>query len=162
MRNAELLLVSSNKHSIQDILKTICKELFEDNDEMIFGFLPIDDQLQLNLYGIEWKENAETYFWEGICRKVLGIIVIFDWQDDFSVSSMKQILHFFETRFEIPIMTASTLNGSIEDLPVQLYRGGLPVTKDSRFTFYNLKTPASVRELIVGLININLETMSRE
>ena len=162
MRNAEVLVVSCNKNSLQNVFKTICEELFEDNEDMIFGFLPIDDQLQLNLYGIEWKNDAETYFWEGICRKILGIIVIFDWQDDSSVSKMKQILHFFETKFEIPIMTASMLNGNVEDLPVQLYRGGLPVTKESRFTFLDAQTPASIRELIVGLININLETMSKD
>ena len=59
-------------------------------------------------------------------------------------------------------MTASMLNGNVEDLPVQLYRGGLPVTKESRFTFFDAQTPASIRELIVGLININLETMSKD
>jgi hypothetical protein len=162
MRNAEVLVVSSNKTSLQNIFKTICEELYEDNEEMIFGFLAIDDQLQLNLYGIEWKENAETYFWEGICRKILGVIVIFDWQDEVSITKMKQILHHFEAKFEIPIMTASMLNGNVEELPVQLYRGGLPVTKESRFTFFDVKTPASIRELIVGLININLETMSKD
>ena len=162
MRNAEVLVVSTSQKILNETFQSICSEIINENKDVIFGFIPIDDQLQLNLYGFFWKENSTDYYWERICRKVLGAIVLFDWQNETSLSMLKEVLSFFEKRFEIPIMTASTLNGAITSLPIKLYRGGLPVSEGSRFTFFDLKAPSSVRELIVGLININLETMSKE
>ena len=161
MRNTEVIVVATDKNIIKQLYQTICEEINDENEEIVFGFLPIDDQLQINLYGFEWKRNSKLYHWDKLCRKILGAIVIYDWQDDKSVDLMRQTLRFFEANFEIPLITASMLNGAAGNLPIKLYRGGLPVSSECRFSFFDPKSPASIRELIVGLININLEIISK-
>ena len=162
MRSAEILVLTTKIDLVRDTFRKICSEIIDDSDDVIFGFLPIDDQIQIQLYGFEWQEQSENYFWERIFRKALGVIVLFDWSDSKSLSSMKKILHHFEANYSLPIVTASKLNGEYEKLPFQLYRGGLPVTGESRFSFYHSNSIESIRELIVGLININLELMARD
>lgn len=162
MRSGEILVLSTNVDLIKDIFHKICSEIISENKEVVFGFLPIDDQFQLQLYGFEWQDKSENYYWEKIFRKALGVIVLFDWNDGKSLSALKKILRHFESNYSLPIITASKLNGEHEKLPFKLYRGGLPVTGESRFTFYHLNSVESIRELIVGLININLEIMAKE
>ena len=90
------------------------------------------------------------------------MLVLYNWQENRSVDIMRQALRFFETNFEIPMITASLLNGKSENVPVKLYRGGLPVTTECRFSFFDPTSPESIHELIVGLININLEILSKD
>jgi hypothetical protein len=162
MRSTEILVLTTNIDFAKDVFGKICNEIIDDSKDVIFGFLPIDDQIQIQLYGFEWKEQSENYFWERIFQKALGVVVLFDWSDSKSFSSMKNILHHFEANYSLPIVTASKLNGEYEKLPFKLYRGGLPITGESRFTFYSSNSVESIRELIVGLININLELMAKD
>lgn len=162
MRNAEILVVATSMNIARDMLSNFCSEIKDDNQDIIFGFFPIDDQFQIQLYGLEWTEDSESYVWEQLCSKILGTIILFEWNNTKSLSQAKQILHHFESNFDFPIMAASILNGKYESLPSKLYRGGLSVTKKSRFSFFNPDVPESIRALLVGLININLESISME
>lgn len=162
MRSAEIVVLTTNIDLARGIFRKLCSEIIDDSEDVIFGFLPIDDQIQIQLYGFEWQKQSEDFSWQRIFRKTLGVIVLFDCNDSKSLSSMKKILHHFELNYRLPIITASKLNGEHEKLPFKLYRGGLPVTGESRFTFYHSNSVESIRELIVGLININLELMAQE
>ncbi len=162
MRNAEILVVATSMNLARDLLSNFCSEIKDDNEKVIFGFFPIDDQYQIQLYGFEWTEDAKSYLWERLCGKILGTIILFDWSNTTSLNQGKKILHHFESNFDFPIMAASILNGEYEGLPSKLYRGGLSVTKKSRFSFFNPDVPGSIRELFVGLININLESRSMD
>ena len=68
----------------------------------------------------------------------------------------------FNLYFEFPVVIASIIDNKNGALPVKLYRGGLSMTKDSRMTFYDQQDTNSIKEILVGLININLELISKD
>ncbi|HDL19485.1 MAG TPA: hypothetical protein ENH29_10555 [Bacteroidetes bacterium] len=162
MRNAEILVVTTDSNLSLNLFRKICKEIIETNNKIIFGFLPIDDQFEIHLYAVEWEAQAGDYAWKSLARKALGSLVLFDWHDEKSMEKMQQILDYFGENFELPLMIAANLNSEHEKFPAKLYRGGLSVTSASRFSFYNAESPDSMRELIVGLININLEVIAKD
>ncbi len=162
MRVAEILILTTNLNLARQLFREIGSEVIDENEMVLFGFLTIDEQLQVHLYAFEWQTSSAAFIWDIVCRKSLGVIVLFDWQDPESVSRMKEITNHFDSRFELPMVIASRLNGEGGSLPAKLYRGGLPVTPKSRFVFFNTDNPAALRELVVDLINVNLELMVKE
>lgn len=162
MRNAEILVVTTDLNLSRNVFRRICKEIIETNSKVIFGFLPIDDQFEIHLYAVEWDEQAVDYAWKSLAQKALGSLILFDWHNEKSMEKLQQILDYFGENFELPLMVASNLNGAHDKLPAKLYRGGLSITSAGRFSFYNAESPESMRELIVGLININLEVNAKD
>ncbi len=51
MRNAEILVVATSMKIARDMLSNFCSEIKDDNQDIIFGFFPIDDQFQIQHYG---------------------------------------------------------------------------------------------------------------
>lgn len=162
MRSAEILVLATRLELVREVFRKICHEIIDDGGEVIFGFLPIDEQFQIQLYGFEWKQDSEYYDWARLCRKSLGSIVLFNGSNGKTIESVKPILQYFETEYQLPIVAAYRLDQESLRLPVKLYRGGLTVTTESRFAFYNPHVVETIRDLLVGLININLELMAKE
>ncbi len=160
MRIGEILVVGSTGVGIEDFLRKLSSLTEEFGKDVNFGLLPIDDQIVLHLYGVHWTRWAKSYPWELLVQKALGAFVLFDWEHPETVKEAEEILEFFQNRFDLPVVVASVLKSEAPGIRVQVYRGGLPLTKDSRFTFYSLDKPESLRQLVVDLININLEQMA--
>jgi len=162
MRVAEILMLSTNLNYTRQLFRDIGSEVIDENEKVVFGVFAIDEQLQIHLYAFEWQSKSSEFIWDVVCRKSLGVIILFDWRDTESVQQMKEITNYFDAHFELPVVVASWLNGEGDALPTKLYRGGLPVTQKSRFVFFNMDNPAALRELLVDLININLESLVKE
>ncbi len=160
MRIGEILVVGSTGVEIDDFLKKLSSLTEEFGKNMNFGLLPIDDQIVLHLCGVYWTRWAKSYPWELLVQKALGAFILFDWEYPETVKEAEEILEFFQNRFSLPVVVASVLKDEAPGIRVQVYRGGLPLTRDSRFTFYSLEKPGSLRQLVVDLININLEQMA--
>ena len=159
MRIGEILVVSTGGTGVEDFLKKSSSVVEKFGRDVHLGLLPIDEQIVLHLYGVQWTRYAENYPWQLLVQKALGVLVLFDWDFPESVREAEKILEFFQTRFQLPVVIASVLKEA-SAIRIQVYRGGLTLTKNSRFTLYTPEKPESLRQLVVDLININLEQLA--
>lgn len=159
MRIGEVLIVGAKAINNSDMIRKICPQIETDERGICCGVLPVGNQMALQIYGVHWKRSARHFAWDLLCRKALGVIVVFDWEQMETFQEAEAILDYFNDQFEIPSVVAARLEASTSPLPEEVYRGGLTLSKLTRFTFYQSNNPQSIRQLIVDLININLEVM---
>jgi hypothetical protein len=160
MRIGEILVVGPTGVEMEKFLRNLSSLVEEFGKDVQFGLLPIEEQIVLHFYGIQWTRYAKNYPWELLTQKALGAFILLDWDFPETVAAAEEILEFFQAEFDLPVVVASVLKGNTPSLRAQVYRGGLPLTKNSRMTFYSLNQPDSMRQLIVDLININLEHLA--
>ncbi|MCD6165218.1 hypothetical protein J7K19_00750 [bacterium] len=159
MRIGEVLVVGAKANDNSELIRRICPQIETTKTGICWGMLQLDDQMALQLYGINWEQSAKRFAWDLLCQKALGVIVVFDWEQMETFQEAAAILDYFNDQFAIPIVVAAKLEGNTSHIPEKAYRGGLTLSKLSRFTFYQPDNPQSIRQLIVDLININLEVM---
>ncbi len=160
MRIGEILVIAPTSMKIEEFLGKLSSLVEDFGKDVQFGLLPIDEQIVLHLYGVHWTRYAKNYPWELLTQKALGALILFDWELPETVKEAEDILEFFQNRIDLPVVVASVLKEGESALRVPVYRGGLPLTKNSRFTFFATDKPESLRQLVVDLININLEHLA--
>ncbi len=138
-------------------------EIEEHSPDFLLSTRDIDDDFTILIYGVVWGDFAGEIPWSVICQKLLGVVVVLDKGTQADPKELNKMLSLLEERFDMPMVIASRLApGSNGRVPQKAYRGGLSISENARFTFYQPDNPGSVRHLIVDLINIKLESIPQE
>ena len=160
MRIGEVLIVGPKTVKKEPLLQKLCDRVELQEKGIQVGWLSLDEEMLLQFYGIQWNRFSKSYAWDLILTKALGVIVLFDWDRPETIQTAEEIVQYFNGHFEIPILVASQIEkDSASHIVARAYRGGLPLTKSSKFTIYQPDDSDSIRQLIVDLVNINLEQM---
>lgn len=126
-----------------------------------FGRLEIDDQLALHLYGITMDHQNRSFFWDIIARKMLGYILIFDWDDQAMLDAIKPVADNFSQNCEAPIIIVANIKDHTDPpIPDKIYKPeGIQLATNAIFTFAQVDDPECARQILVRLINILIVKM---
>ncbi|MFQ5822634.1 MAG: hypothetical protein ACE5JB_01100 [bacterium] len=153
MRIGEIAILGPAKKIKQDFIKAVCDEIVIQTDKLIFGRLLIDNQLVVHLYGLEISEKELSFAWDLVSKKLLGYVVLFNWNNSESLSSVKSIIDFMTSRYNIPLVIAANLEKDSEPIPEEFIDVDFHISEQSQFTFCRLSKPESVKKVLIILIN---------
>ena len=153
MRIGEIAIVSPGVETNRKFVKAVCDELFLETDNLAFGKLQINSQLVLHLYGLKLSQNQLNSSWDLISKKLLGYVVLFNWHQTESLATVKPLIDALTERYDIPLVVAATLQNGQSAIPDKLFKAELSLTNQAQFTFCKLSEPASVKNVLIALIN---------
>lgn len=161
MRIGEIAVVGPGFHNKVEFIKMVCDEVVVKTDKLIFGRLQINEQLLIHLYGLDLSDNRINPAWDLVSKKLLGYVVLFNWNNPDSYSTAKSTIDTLSSRYKVPIVIAANLRNGESEIPPQLINIDLNLAEHAELTFCRLTDPASIRNVLVILINSVINTMNQ-
>ena len=159
MRIAEIAIIGANSEEKRLFIQSLCSKLELDTEHITFGRFPINDQLVLHLYGIVILPNAPPIAWDLISKKMLGYVVLYSWNDTEAFEQLKPVLDHLTSRSYAPLVVAANTPNGHQPVPQQIYEGGVSLTTEGKFMFCDVRKPASVRKILVALVDSLIDKM---
>ena len=114
MRIGELLVVSPPGKLCEQFIASVCDVLEQKNDETCYGRMPVNDELAVHIYGVQLNGNIDAVSWDLISPKLLGYILLFDWDDADSLEKLSPTLDIFSAQFHAPLMIVGCVKNTTE------------------------------------------------
>lgn len=159
MRIGEVVIIGPDVENKRRFIKAVSDTIEIQNNHLTFGTLQINNQLMVHLYGITVSENNLNSSWDLVSRKLLGNVVLFNWNSPQSFSAAKAIIEFLTTRYSMPFVIAANLNNNSNLIPKPLINFGIRVANQGHFTFCKVSEPESIKRVLIILINSVLEKL---
>ncbi|MFQ5639769.1 MAG: hypothetical protein ACE5IR_17425 [bacterium] len=160
MRIGEIAIVGPDLDSKKKFISAVCDEIVIETKSLIFGRLQINDQLLLHLYGAEIPEKESNPAWELVSRKLLGYIILFNWNSSESYSSATSTIDSLTDKYNLPLVIAADIKNGQTPVPNELLNAQMSLTEQGQFTFCKLSDPESAKKVLIMLINSVLERMN--
>ncbi len=160
MRIGEIAIVGPGLETKKKFIKAICEEIVIETESLIFGRLQINNQLVIHLYGLDWSEKQLHHAWDLVSQKLLGYVVLFNWNHADSYTSARSIVDNLTARYTVPVVIAATLQNGQAPVPEEFLNAEFNLTQQSQFTFCKLSEPESVRNVLIKLINSAIEHLN--
>ena len=162
MKIGEIAVITPNSKTSENFIKSICKKIDIRNGVVSFGRFNANDQLGLHIYGISLDNKEKKLSWDLISRKMLGYIVIFDWEDQISLETIKPILDKLSDNLPTPVIVVANVK-NINQAPIPpifFFPDGTHISENFRFSFLQANRPESAKKLIVLLMDMLLQKSS--
>lgn len=157
MRIGEIAVVGPGYKNKHEFIKSVCDEVVVNTEKLVFGRLQINEQLIVHLYGLDLTEKNITPAWDLVSKKLLGYVVLFNWNNADSYAKIKETVDSLSTKYKLPLVIAATLqNGSLA-FPKELVNAELELSDQAQLTFCKISDPQSVKNVLVTLINSVIE-----
>lgn len=153
MRIGEIAILGPDIKSNQLFVKAVCDEIVLQTESLIFGRLIINNQLAVHLYGLDLSEKDFSFAWDLVSKKLLGYVVLFNWNSPDSLSSVKSIVDFLNSRYNVPLVVAANIKQGSSPIPEELLNIEFDMSEQNQFTFCRLSEPKSARNVLIILIN---------
>lgn len=160
MRIGEIAIVGPGTRFKHEFIKAVCDEIVVQTEEFIFGRLKINSQLVVHLYGLDYSDKEIKPSWDLVSKKLLGYVVLFDWDNPDSHPKVKEIVDSLTSRYNIPVVLAANVQNSIKQIPVQLLNVDFSISECSEFTFCKISDPESAKNVLVILLNSVIEKLN--
>ncbi|MDW7680489.1 MAG: hypothetical protein SCK70_07985 [bacterium] len=162
MKIGEIAILSHNAQQKDDFICSICKKIDLKNELVSFGRFYANDQLALHLYGVSIDAHQSSLSWDLMSRKMLGYVIIFDWDDKISLESIKPIIDSFEQMILAPfIILANIQDSDNPPIPATFFKHkGIVLSPNFRLTFGQANKPESARRAIRLMIDMLLERVN--
>jgi len=159
MKIGEVAVISHISQNKDVFIKSICKKIDIKNNLVSFGRFDVNEQLALHLYGIQIDKQSNGLSWDLISRKMLGYIVIFDWENKNSLESIKHVMDHFSNNQSTQIVIVANVKDILHPpIPEKFFEpNGINLSSNFRFTFCQIDNPESTRKIMALLINMLLE-----
>ncbi len=159
MRIGEIAIVASSLEPKLEFIKIASDEIPIESADFVFGRIMINNQLVVHLYGLNCQQEDSVSL-DVVSKKVLGYIVLFNWDDEESLEQAKQIVDTLKVKKNVPVVIAANLNKNTTPIPQQLVNIDLNLSEFCDFTFYQASDPISVKQVLVVLIDSVLEKLN--
>jgi len=161
LRIGEVAIISHKASEPEDFIKSVCGSIEIKNKTVSFGCLEIDEQLALHLYGMSIENQNRSFFWDIVSRKMLGYILIFDWDDQKMLDAIKPIADNFSQSCEAPIVIVANIKDQTNPpVPDEFYKPeGILLSTNSIFTFGQIDDPECARRILILLVNMLIVKM---
>jgi signal recognition particle receptor subunit beta len=143
MKIGEIAVITPNSKTSENFIKSICKKIDIRNGVVSFGRFNANDQLGLHIYGISLDNKEKKLSWDLISRKMLGYIVIFDWEDQISLETIKPILDKLSDNLPTPVIVVANVK-NINQAPIPpifFFPDGIHISENFRFSFVQANRP---------------------
>ncbi len=162
MKIGEIAVITSDIQTSENFIKTICNEIDIKNGVVSFGRFIANDQLGLHLYGISLDKEQKSLCWDIISQKMLGYIVIFNWENQISLETIKPILDQLSNNLTAPVVVVANIK-DINQPPIPtIFWGdnGILISDNFRLYFGKADNPKSVRKTMILLVDMLLKNIS--
>ena len=160
MRIGEIAILGPDVDNKQRFIQAVSDSIDIQDNTLTFGRLQINSQLVVHLYGLTIREHKLNSSWDLVSKKLLGYIVLFNWNNPESFSDAKSIIEFLTTRYSMPLVIAANLNNSTNLIPRELINFGINIADQEHFTFCKVSEPESIRRVLLLLLNVIIEKLS--
>jgi hypothetical protein len=161
MRIGEVAVLSPPGVANESFIKAVCSNSETVNKNLCFGHLRVNEQLALHLYGINVDGDYSAIAWDMLSTKILGYIVIFDWEDYNSLAKIHKILDFLSTKLSVPIIIVAQVSENSE-IPLSekfFLSAGISISQNHRFSFCQISDPERARKIVAVIIDILLKKL---
>jgi len=159
MRIGEMAVVGTTTNAKVAFIEAVCDEVEVQNDALTFGRILVNDQLVLHLYGVDYVEEDVRPAWDLVSKKLLGYVVLFDWNGQEGLASANGIIDSIARRYNVPIVVVGNVADTASDVPSQLVDVELSLSDQCRFVLCDVTNPASVKNALIILVNSVLEQL---
>lgn len=161
MRIGEVAVVSSPSEAKEIFIQSVCNNLQKASNNICFGRLKINDQLAIILYGITIDEDYSSIAWDLLSAKLLGYVVIFEWDNNSSLNKVKKVIDFFSNSSDAPIIVVANVNdeSNIPLSPKFYESSGISITQYYRFIFCQISNPIRAKKVVATIIDILLDKL---
>jgi hypothetical protein len=160
MRIGEIAVVGPDRSSIDAFIRMASDEIDIENQTLTFGRFSINPQLLLHLYGMQYESDDLRPAWDLLSRRLMGYVFVFDWGDSANFSQFRPAIDALTTRYRSPFVVAAAVKKPPDTIPEKLFDLPLNVSEQTRFTFFQLDEPESVRHVLLILVNTLIDKLS--
>ncbi|MBD3375602.1 hypothetical protein GF406_11250 [candidate division KSB1 bacterium] len=153
-RVGEVIVLSASDADKHTFIQSICSTLFSSEQDVLVGDLTVSADLSVFLYGLSHKDDLH---WCLFARKVLGMIILFKWNERSSFEQAKSLARFTEMHFRTPVIIAADTDTLSLSAPAEILFSGLVLQNLSRFVFYNSDDQKSIRQVFAVLIDMLIQ-----
>jgi uncharacterized protein len=149
----EIAIIGPPDSAQEPFIHSICKDVSNSYQDIIFGRLDFARELSLFVYGIRPNDGTLEFSWDLIAQKILGFIVLFDWYDEQSFENSKKILDFLSQQFDAPILLAADVRERPYPTNRNIFQDGISLDVHRKLTFCSSSDPKSSKRIFISLIN---------
>jgi ABC-type cobalamin/Fe3+-siderophores transport system ATPase subunit len=155
-RAAEIVIVGPEGAGKKAFLQAFCSPIYGSDENVVVGSCQISSDLILYCYSVGY---THSFSWDLIGDKMLGYIAIFNWYDELSFAACRETVHFASSHFSAPLIVAADLGLKPLPVPESAVRPFIPLSPSAKFLFFQSHKPASIRKVVVTLIEVLLEKL---
>ncbi len=157
MRIGEIAIVAPGNEFNLNFIKAVSDEKVIQTDSLIFGRLNINNQLVIHLYGFEYLEKELNPSWDLVSKKILGYVILFNWNNPESYAHIKSTIDFLTSRYKLPLVIVGVLPNDQTPIPDKLLNMNLQLSEQGQFTFCKITDCDSVKHVLIMLVNAVIE-----
>ncbi|MDZ7337698.1 MAG: hypothetical protein ONB30_04090 [candidate division KSB1 bacterium] len=157
MRYGEIAVVTPKNYEPEGLVRAVCPEVVRAGDTLSFGRLPITDNLTLQVYGMQIESPPERYRWELLLPRALGVVVAYRWHERASLEQAQRLVDYLCSSWQTPVLVAADTGDAPPPVPSTFYAGGIRLSSNAKFLFFQSPDPASVRQLFTTLLDVVAE-----
>lgn len=156
----EIAIIGPTGSAKYHFIHSLCRKPIITDHDIIFGRFDVNPELSLFLYGIGYEYEQVNFAWDLVANKILGYIVLFDWYNDQSFKVAQNILDFLTAEFDAPITVAADVFDRPFPVQTSIFRPSISLSHQTQFTFCRSNNPASVKKVVVSLLDMLINRLS--
>lgn len=160
MRIGEVVVFGTSNQETENFIDAVCQNVVQKDKNICFGSLEINEQLVLYLYGMTIGNQLEKIAWEMFSNKVLGYLVIFNWQQPESLSWALHLLEYLGNFLPGPLVVAADVSETGFPAPINLVRDGITLNSNEKLMFFQKNDVAGCKKVMISLLDLVIDQVS--
>ncbi|MGQ9560192.1 MAG: hypothetical protein ACUVWA_06740 [Candidatus Oleimicrobiaceae bacterium] len=160
MRYGEIAVVTPQDLDAEKLVRVVCPEVHQASGTFFFGRRPITDNLTLHIYGIQVPSAPDMHRWDLLLPRALGLVVAYRWHERSSLEQAQRLLDFFCSTWHLPVLVAADTGEFAPPVPLSFYAEGIRLSATTKFVFFQMHDPSSVRRLYTTLLDALVDRVS--
>ena len=153
MKIGEIAVVGPADINKKLFLSTVCADLQTASQTILFGRVPVGDNMLLHVYGIDVIKKPEQYAWDMVSTRLSGIIVLYHWYVRRSFESAQTIIDYLYNRYDVPFVIAADTGSRPIPAPSSFHTSGISLSGDCKFVFWRTNNSKSIRRVYTTLFD---------
>ena len=153
MKIGEIAVVGPTDIDKRSFLSTVCTEIHPTGGAVVFGRVPVGDNLLLHIYGIDVSARPERYEWDMISTHLAGCIIPYHWFVRRSFETAQVIIDFLYSKYDVPFVIAADTGSRPIPAPSLFHTSGISLSGDSKFVFWRADHAKSIRRMYTTLFD---------
>ena len=155
-KTAEIMVLGGSDVDKHRFIEAFCPTITASDKDFTFGQLEISDNFDLFVYGMNLSGQFNQFAWDLVARKIMGTIILFNWNSGSSFQAAKEIITFLGQFYHFPIICAANVGDRPYPVAESFFRPGIGFGNHHKFLFYKDHNSASIKRTIVSLIDLLL------
>ena len=107
------------------------------------------------LYAKQGK--LENFAWDLLATRMLGIIMLYKWNDDKSISNTEKIMDYYRSFLNVPCVIAGEIPENSTPIRSELFMDHLSLSLNTKMAFYRENDTESAKNVVCSLLDTLIE-----